>query len=287
SGMTVHRALAETSHLIEQINSQNPEREARWLLESVAGSLITDHRREEITISRDQAEKLNALIERRLKYEPLQYLLGTVDFRNININIDHRALIPRPETEGLIDFGLTAIRSLKHPRVLDVGTGSGVIALSLLDEHSGASAICVDNSSAALELAIENCQLLNCINRAEWLQIDLFSEEFTSLSPPPFDLIISNPPYVSSEEFDTLPLDIKNHEPAQALLAGSDGLEAIRRLAEASGALLTKTGTLVCEIGENHGLQALQLFRKHGWDVNITEDLSQKPRYLTAKLPAA
>lgn len=284
SGTKVQQALAEISQTIAQINQQNPDQEARWLLEFVVESLIPDLIRDNNTLSLDQAEKLNALLKRRLKNEPLQYLLGTVDFHNITLKIDSRALIPRPETEGLVELGLEVIEHLIEPRVLDVGTGSGVIALAILSENATARVTGVDISKEALTLAQENCQLLQLNQRVDWIQVDLYADDFLRLAPPCYDLIISNPPYVSSSEYENLPEDVRLYEPASALLAGSDGLDALRRLSTVAESLLASHGTLLCEVGETHYQQALDLFKENGWDAEIAKDLSGKPRYLKAKI---
>jgi len=229
-----------------------------------------------------QIGRLREFLDRRSRGEPLQHILGTVEFRNVTLKIDRRALIPRPETEGLVDIGLEMIRALDHPGILDIGTGCGAIALSLIQEHSGARAVGVDISAEALELAAENGEALGLSRRVIWISVDLFSADFSAQFEDRFDLIISNPPYVAENEYRQLPAEIRNYEPPVALLAGREGLDAIRSLAEIGKDLLGDQKCLICEIGERQSDSSIQIFSGAGWDAHVRKDLSGKPRYLIA-----
>ncbi len=234
-------------------------------------------------VSPPELERLEKCLQRREKGEPLQYILGTMDFRCITLKVDCRALIPRPETEGLVEIGLECIRDLDHPRVLDIGTGSGNIMLALLSEHATASAWACDASEGALQLARENGRYLDLNRRITWALADIYSEHFLEQVAARFDLVISNPPYVSEGEFRALTREIREFEPEIALVGGTDGLRAIRRLAQIGPRLLAALGHLVCEIGEQQGEKAVEIFTELGWQARVKKDLSGKDRYLIAR----
>jgi release factor glutamine methyltransferase len=258
--------------------------EAYWILqESLGVSRGELLAKRELILTQAQQAELRDRIERRKRREPLQYILGRTDFRRITISIDRRALIPRPETEGLVELALEKIRCLPSPSILDVGTGSGVIALSILAEHPTAFAVGCDISTDALQLAGENSVKLGFSRRVVWRKADLFSPEFTALFQRSFDCLISNPPYVSDVEFQHLQPEIRLYEPAEALLAGGDGLDFIRRLAEISREMLQEGGALLCEIGETQCEAALSEFQRQGWRAIVKKDLSGKNRYIAAE----
>lgn len=239
----------------------------------------------EVGLDAVQVAMLEGFLRRRLRGEPLQYILGTVEFRTIVLHVDRRALIPRPETEFLVEIGLELIGSILAPLVLDVGTGCGAIALSILDDHPGARSTGIDISEEALELAKENSGILKLNDRVTWKKSDLYADNFIHQFDSPFDLIISNPPYVSERDFERLPPEIRLFEPRVALTPGEDGLQAIRRLAEVCPRILKSRGHYVGELGEDQGEAAKQIFEKAGWDAHVRRDLSGKPRYLVASLP--
>ncbi len=282
--MTVSQAFHRTVDSLSQLSSDNPQQEARWLLEAIIGKhgeLPCNGQAGQLT--EDELRRLQSWAARRNSGEPLQYILSTTEFRDITLRVDHRALIPRPETEGLVELALEVIRSLSNPLILDIGTGSGAIALSLLSEHPGAFAIGCDISQEALELAKENGGLLGMTDRIEWTLANLFSPDFQVGLGRRFDLIISNPPYVAYSEYDSLPLTVRSWEPKRALLAGRDGLRAIRRLAVIGKRLLKRRGCLICEIGETQGQAAENIYKACGWDAVVKKDLNGKPRCLVAR----
>jgi len=281
--MLISEALNSAAIQIARISKDNPRQQAQWLLQSVlpadAAAIFADRRRQ---LTPDQMARLQLFIRRRLQNEPLQYILGAAEFRRIRLKVDRRALIPRPETEGLVEIGLELIRKIPDPTILDVGVGCGAIALSLLDEHPGAGGLACDVSQEALDLAAENARALNLDNRLAWKMADLFDPGFAAVIDQRFALVASNPPYVSENEYRELPAEIRDYEPAVALLAGKDGLDAIHRLAQIGQELLEDGGHLICEIGERQKAAALQIFDELGWDAEVRNDLNGKPRYLVA-----
>jgi release factor glutamine methyltransferase len=182
-----------------------------------------------------------------------------------------------------VDLALEAIADLREPRVLDVGTGSGALILAIVDEHRGARGWACDNSAEALTLAKENGKFTGLGERITWIKSDLQDPGFASVFNTCFDLVVSNPPYVSEEEYRRLPDEVREWEPRQALLAGPEGLDAIARLAQVSGELLSPGGSLIIEIGERQGHSSARLFETHAWHTLVKKDLSGKDRYLWAK----
>jgi len=201
---------------------ETPRLDAEVLLAHVLGTsrerLITDR---ELTVAGPAVRAFQDAVRRRaVEREPVAYIVGARGFRRLELAIDRRALVPRPETELLVEVGLTLARGA---RVLDVGTGSGAVALALKDERPDLDVAGSDISAAALELAAENARRLGL--EVRWLRSDLLADV-----PDEFDALLSNPPYVADSERSELAPEILRHEPHGALFAGSDGLDAIRAL---------------------------------------------------------
>jgi len=223
--------------------------------------------------------RLRSLVERRRTREPLQYLLGEWGFRRLVLTVDGRALIPRPETEMVVERALAHIEDLEAPRVLDVGTGSGAIALAIADEHPGARVVALDLSSDALSLARENVERTGLGGRVELRQGDLVDGV-----RGPFDLVVSNPPYVRADELPALQPEVRDWEPEVALVG--DGLtEAI-----AAGArrILAPGGGLVLEVAANSAEHVAGELRRLGYDdVGVTLDLSGRDRVVEGRSHSA
>jgi release factor glutamine methyltransferase len=286
AGISIRDAWIEASRTIATVDRDNPDKQAEWMLAHILELKAHDLRRVvEMSLNASQAYLLESFIQRRLEREPLQYILGNIDFRHINLKVDRRALIPRPETEGLVEIGLEKIADLRIPKIFDIGTGSGAIVLSILSEHPDAFAVAIDNSPDALALACENAALLNLAGRIHFIHQDIYCTDNRGGLIGQFDLIISNPPYVTEDEYDLLQPEIALYEPRNALIAGKDGMNTIRRLATLGKTMLQPNGWMVVEIGENQAEQSLITYRNEGWQVELQKDLSGKIRYLTAQLP--
>ena len=211
-------------------------------------------------------------LERRKAKEPLQYILGRWEFMGLEVITDTRALIPRPETELLVEKALEHIQNLNRPaKVLDVCTGSGCIAVAIA-KLSGAEVTALDISPAALSLAAENANLNNVT--LNLVQSDLFQ----SLEKQTYDIIISNPPYIPTSELTTLQPEITNHEPILALDGGPDGLDLYRRLIPESLKHLSPNGAIFLEIGPS---EAKGIMTQAGYDiVHLIKDYAGKDRIL-------
>ena len=219
------------------------------------------------------------LVAKRLAGAPLAQLTGTKEFWSIPLEVTPSVLAPRPETEGLVEKVLE-LSTREAETILDVGTGSGCIAIALAKELPRAAVTAVDISERALAVARRNAARAK-VRNVEFRRSDLFSA-FRG-SGRRFDFVVSNPPYVSRAEWEALPSDVKDYEPRRALLAGESGLETILRLVRRAGAFLESGGYLVFEIGEGQRERVLGLFGRRWTEIETAWDLAGKPRVITAR----
>lgn len=258
-------------------------------------------------LSPETAEEYFALLRRRSLGEPTQHLTGKQEFWGLEFEVTPHVLIPRPETEHLIEVALDrlAVRELRAGRparlkgedltIVDVGTGSGCIAITLAKELPDAAIYATDISKAALEVAQRNATLLGFNTRIQFLESNLL-EGFSPLGTPhslalcavegplSFDLIISNPPYIGRREADSLPIEVREHEPSTALFGGEEGYELYGALIPQSAHYLKPGGLLVLELGYN-SLPAVEplLEASHWRNIAVTNDLAGIPRVLSAE----
>ncbi len=212
-----------------------------------------------------ELDAARALVARRARREPLQYVLGEWGFRRLTLTVDQRALIPRPETEVLVERALALLRGIDRPRVLDVGTGSGAIALAIADEHPGAILTGLDSSADALALAAENAARTGFA--VELARHDLFE----GLPAGPWDLIVSNPPYVDAADLPTLQPEVRDWEPHGALSAAG----AVDAVARGAVDVLASGGGLALEVGAGQTHATASLLQQLGLvEVRVTPDLS-------------
>ena len=218
-------------------------------------------------------------IGRRRAREPLAYIIGEWGFRRLNLRITPAVLVPRPETELLVERCLEHLRCHADPCVLDIGTGSGAIALAIADEHRGARVSAVDVSQPALELARENATRIGLESRVSFHHGDLSAGQ-----RGPFDLVVSNPPYVAPERHACLEPEVARFEPRLALVGGDFHLRIARETWDA----LAPGGWLVMESGEEEAADVAGQLGLLGWlDVDVIEDLSARPRIVEGRRPAA
>jgi release factor glutamine methyltransferase len=229
----------------------------------------------------DELSAYRPLLRRRAAREPLQYIVGRAAFRELELRCDARALIPRSETEGLVDRVLEWAGGREELTAVDVGTGSGCIALSLATEGPFTTVWGVDASSEALELAQEN---VDACPGAEAVRL-VAGDGLHALPPETrVDAVVANPPYVREGEREMLAPEILRHEPHQALFAGVDGLEVIRRLVDGAPARLRPGGLLALEMGLDQGDAILERIAARGAfrDARVHRDLTGRPRFVTA-----
>ena len=286
--MKVSTLRRQAWDVLQAAEIADPVREADWLLASVLGfplhTLIVEGDR---AVSSVQAERAWTLIRRRAERQPLQYLLGTQEFRGLEMAVTPDVLIPRPETELLVEATLQAVLDIRGPRVLDVGTGSGCIAVSLARGRSDATVVAVDISAPALAVAWANALCHGVGDRIRFVQGDLLTA--FSVSPDGvFDVIVSNPPYVPAGELDELQPEVAWYEPRLALAAGTDGLDYHRRLLRGAPELLKGGGHLVLELGRGQADQVRRLSQQTGAFISLEcrKDAAGIERVLVARVGA-
>lgn len=238
---------------------------------------IPPHELSRLEAIADPSKPLEDLVARRLGGEPLQYIEGSAPFGPLDLLVDERVLVPRPETEGLFEI---ATRMVRNPEVIvDLCTGSGALALALKRQFPSAAVFATDISDEALEVALENSHrnrleiYLARGNLFDPLPVSIFGE---------VDLLVANPPYIAESEFDGLPDDVKR-EPRVALVAGRTGLEVIQEIGVSAAEWIRPGGVMVCEIGETQGEPAARSF--FGLPTVVRKDLAGRDRYVVAVKP--
>lgn len=219
-------------------------------------------------------------LQRVAKREPVQYVLGQWDFRKLTLKVDRRALIPRPETEQLVDLVLKSpqVKEVPKPLVVDVGTGTGCVILSLARELRDGVFVGLDISAEALSLAKENAVLTGLDDRVLFAESDGCGE----FDPASVDVLVSNPPYIPSKVVDGLDAHIREHEPRLALDGGPDGLDVYRNLLLDAVMVLKPGGGVFLEIGHDQGSVLRDLLEEYGFtNVSVSKDYSGKDRFVT------
>jgi len=264
AGVTIDELRRRAWNVLKAAGIANPVREADWLLAHVLGlpshALLLEGER---AVSARQAERSWALIRRRASHEPLQYLLGTQEFRGLDMAVTPDVLIPRPETELLVEETLRAIARVSGPRLADVGTGSGCIAVAVVRERPDATVYALDISAPALAVARANAIRHGTFDRIRFIQTDLL-EAFSARARERFDVIVSNPPYIPVGELDGLQPEVAHYEPRMALAAGSDGLTYHRQLLREVPTFLKPGGCLIMELGYGQADSVMSLARSSG-----------------------
>jgi release factor glutamine methyltransferase len=256
----VTEALDEAEQRLAAAGVDTPRVDAEWLVAHVLGvsrpELYADPQRDV------DETLLEPLLERRRKREPLAYVIGEWDFRKLTLKTDVRALVPRPETEIVVERCLTLLRDLESPRVLDIGAGTGAIALAIAAEHPSARVTAVDSSPDALALARENADRLR-------LSLDIHAGGIEAAAEG-WDLVVSNPPYVTPEEWDALQPEIREWEPRAALVGEGLHEEIARR---------ARTRLLVLEVGDGQARRVAESLRSLGYrGITISCDLAGRER---------
>jgi release factor glutamine methyltransferase len=242
--ITLAEVLRRSTGYLEQHGSPTPRLDAELLLAHGLGlSRVELYTQFERTLNDDELAACRELVRRRGLREPVAYVIGSWGFRGLELAVDARVLVPRPETELLVDRCLALLAGVERPRLVDVGTGSGAIALSLKSERPDAEVVACDISRDALDVAAANAARLG-------LEVELHLSDLLAQVPGDgFALVVSNPPYVSEREMADLEPEVAEHEPRLATVAGGDGLEVYRRLLPEAAARLVDGGGLALECG--------------------------------------
>ena len=258
--MNLDNTIKKASQILKNHNIHSHELDAQIILSNIMGvkreSLITNN---EINISKKIMEKYDSAIKRRIKKEPVAYIIGKKEFWSEDFMVNHGTLIPRPETELLI-YKIINFFKNKKINILDIGTGSGCILLSILKELNFSRGIGIDISAKAIQMAKVNSKNLNLFYRSKFKVIDL-----NKFNIGKYDLIVSNPPYIPSRDIKNLSKDITSYEPLTALNGGSDGLDLIKKVIYKSNHLLKREGLLALEIGHSQYQKVSYILRSNGY----------------------
>jgi len=274
---TIQKLLEWITNYLAERQVDAPRLSAEMLLSSVLQCKRIDlYARYNTAVGKEQLDELHALVRRAGRHEPVVYLVGRTEFYSLELEITPDCLIPRPETELLVQRAIEYLRSrdgMQH--VCDLCTGSGCIAVAIARHHPHARVIATDSSSGALGVAARNVAKHRLENRIELLCGDLFEPLVPQLDVAPFDLIVCNPPYVSAEEYKAL----------GALLAGDDGLDVYRRICKDVDPFLKPAGALMLEIGYAQGPAVRDLLEETGLfpEIKIEKDPHNNDRIVTAR----
>ena len=260
---------------------QNPRLEIEWMLCSLLNCERLDlYMRFDEPLSGSQLSTLRGWVKRRSKNEPLQYITESCEFYGIEFFVDKRVLIPRPETERLIDEAIKSIKHVRSPSIFDIGTGSGCIAITLAKEIENSNVIGIDKSMISLQVAKKNSAELN-VDNVTFFEMDILNQ----YPKEKFDLVISNPPYIPNNEVPGLMKDVKDFEPKIALTDFDDGLTFYKRISKIIPHILKDDSSCILELGlGNHPEKVLSIFKESGYsNMEIFDDYNGDKRVLSVK----
>jgi release factor glutamine methyltransferase len=281
--MTVHDIINEATNDFEAVGIPSARLDAEVLL---SFSLGCDHlefyKNPDMTISETKLSAFRNLIFRRSQWEPVAYITGRKEFWTFVLEVNSSVLIPRPDTEIIVEEALNLCRKMDSSeiKILDIGTGSGAIAIALASEITGAKVVATDISSPALNLAQKNAAALGLKEKIDFRQGDLF-EPLDDI----FDIIVCNPPYIAADEYEKLPAGVKDYEPREALLAGKSGLEFYEKLIYQAAGFLKKNGWLLLEIGAKQEAGVRGIMEAAGFydSIEMRRDYAELPRVMKAR----
>lgn len=279
----ISQAIEKANEILKNNGIAEPIREAKSILSVVLEkdkSFIIAHTEYELTLAEEN--QFWSFIKRRANREPFQHIVGKQEFWGLDFIVTPDVLIPRPETELIVEAGVEILRDLENPNFCEVGIGSGCISVSILHEIKNARAFGLDISEKALQMAGKNAKENGVLHRLNLMISDVFGElDKNEL----FDLIVSNPPYVPIDDLQNLQVEVKDFDPHIALTDGKDGLSIIRKIIETSPEFLRPDGFLIMEIGFNQSAKVCEMFDLQIWqEVDFFSDLQGIPRMLKAKI---
>lgn len=279
--MNISEILKSATGILLENGIAEPRREANSLL---AFALQKDKTfliaHSEYELSDEEETNFNKLLERRANREPFQYIVGKQEFYGLDFIVSKDVLIPRPETELIVEAAIEILKMQENSSFCEVGVGSGCLSVSILHENTTATAIGVDISAKALKIARKNAETHKVLERLELKLSDIFD----ILENETFDLIVSNPPYIPSEDFDGLQAEVRDFEPQNALTDGKDGLSIVEKIIADAPKFLKPNGFLLMEIGFNQSTEVREMFLPNLWQtVEFLPDLQGIPRILKAR----
>lgn len=276
--MNISENLKKACEILQKSGIAEARRDANTLL----GFALQKDRtfliaHDDYRLTEAEQKLFDEIIERRAKREPLQHITGKQEFFGLEFEVDRDVLIPRPETELIVENAIEILRTKDDPRFCEVGVGSGCISISILRNLKNASAIGLDISEKALKVAGRNAGNHRVSERLDLL----ISDVFEALNDEKFDLIVSNPPYISSDEIEGLQTEVKDFEPFNALTDGADGFSIIRKIIEAAPRFLNSNGFLLMEIGFGQAEKVKEMIDRKIWrESGFLHDLQGIPRTL-------
>ena len=281
--MTVHDILNEATNYFEAVGIPSARLDAEVLLSFCIGcDRLEFYKNPDMTISETMLSAFRNLIARRSQWEPVAYITGRKEFWTFKLEVNSSVLIPRPDTEVIVEETINICRKtdFSEMRILDIGTGSGAIALALASEITGAKIVATDISPAAVNLAQKNATALGLKEKIDFRQGNLF-EPVDDV----FDIIVSNPPYIAAEEYKKLPAGVKDYEPREALWAGKSGLEFYEKLIYQAAGFLKKNGWLLLEIGAKQEAGVRKIMEAAGFyeSIEMRRDYAGLPRVIKAR----
>lgn len=276
-------------HYLKKSGIENPEKESAIIISNCLKKEIIDLLKDNPTLNNNSISCINASLKRRSKREPLQYIIGFTEFYGITIKTGKGVLIPRPETEILVNEAIKILKNLIlknnniEVKIIDLCTGSGCIAISLGKYFPESQIFAIDNSSIAIKYAKENSEINN-VSNITFIKGNLFSPLTKYKNKLKFDMIISNPPYIKTSEIKDLMPEVRLWEPIEALNGGEDGLKYYRLIIPEAREYLKKGGYLLMEIGEYQAISIKKLLEKYDYlDIKIKKDFSNKDRIIISK----
>lgn len=280
--MTIKEALNQAVIMFKNENIETPKNKARMLLEKTLNKsreylMIYDNKQ----ITAQERESYIKNVKRLISGEPLQYITGKQEFMKLNFLVTKDVLIPRQDTEILVEEVINIAKNIQNPIILDLCTGSGAIAISLAKYIDNAKVYASDISSKALDIAKRNAEFNGVKNSIEFIESNLFNK----LKDLKFDIIVSNPPYIETDTIKTLPKDVQN-EPKLALDGGKDGLDFYRKIAKEANSFLNRQGYLCLEIGYNQKIAVKRILDEQKRYINIycKKDLCENDRVVVAQI---
>ena len=234
-------------------------------------------------LAENEVQVYREAIRKRGLRIPLQYIVGNVEFYGLKLIVNENVLIPRPETELLVEKIINDSDKSNNLKILDIGVGSGNISLSISKNLPNSKVVAIDISKTALYVANQNAEINSLQDRIEFRLFDIMNDNLNSLGK--FDLIVSNPPYVSENDYESLEPELKNHEPKIALTDNSNGISFYKRIIEASQPILNKTGKIYFELGIDQSAQVQEYFKQNNFtNIKITKDYSGIERIICGEL---
>ncbi|MEP7076064.1 MAG: peptide chain release factor N(5)-glutamine methyltransferase [Acidobacteriota bacterium] len=280
--MNVADAIAQTALLLADHGIPDPRREAASLVSLSTGkdkTFLIAH--PEHSLDATELFRLDEFARRRAGREPLQYIRGDQEFFGLDFIVSPEVLIPRPETETLVEKAIEILAPIDSPTFFELGVGSGCISVAILANNPNARAVAVDISTCALALADLNARRLNVGDRLTLVESDLYA----GIGACSFNLIVSNPPYISSAEMNTLQPEVREFEPRSALTDGGDGLSIIRRITSDANRFLKPDGKILIEIGSGQSAAISAMFNAEVWQNTVfLPDLQGIPRVVFSRL---